>query len=249
MTDETTIPPQGDNDTLPEDADELSASAWNSPDARGLDIDAALAAVAALSEPVTEQEAEEIAQDAAPRKRIGAYTPTLPLPPLTRLRRGQPGSVIPALFLIGIGGWLTLTTTSGGQIDGMLLAVAVIGGVALSLLAHWIGSGRWSRGTLLFGALIVLAAGVIFAAGRVPVSYPALVAAGGVALILGGRLARPPVRRVTAPGLLLIAAGGVGWLVTLEIVPPSLLPLAATAAPGVAVIVLIVLLLPRLRRR
>jgi hypothetical protein len=249
MTDETMIPPQeGDNETVTPPA----APDWSlyAPDTGDLDIDAALAAVASLSDPVTPQEAEEIAIDAAPRKRVGAYTPTLALPPLSRLKRGQLGSVVPALLLIGVGAWLTLTTTSGGAVDSMLLTLLLIGGAALALIAYWIGSGRWSHGTLLFGALIALTLVVIVTAGRVPaISYPALLIAAGIAVILAGALSRPPLRRAAAPALLLIAAGLIGVVTLLVGIPSALLPALNIAAPAAAVVVLIVLLLPRLRRR
>lgn len=257
MTDETTRLPDEDNPNLnPVQPTALEPDAdWNmlSTGGSALDIDAALAAAAALSdEPATPAEAQDIALDAAPRKRVGTYAPALSLPPMTRLKRGQLGSLVPALVLIGVGAWLTLTTTSGASLDPLLLIAALIGGIAVSLLAHWLGSGRWSRGTLLFGVLIALTAAGIGAAalrGELGRTYPLILAFAGVALILAGVLSRPPMRRAFAPGLLLIAAGVVGALVTLGIVPSGLLPFAASAAPIVAILVVIVLLLPRLRRR
>jgi len=257
MTDETTRLPDEDNDTLEPSAQPVEplpdlTPDWSlySPDSSGQDIDAALAAVAALSEPVTKQEAEEIALDAAPPKRVGAYAPTLAMPPLSRLKRGQPGSVVPALVLIGLGAWLTLTTTSGASVDLALVLVAAIGGLALSLLAYWLGSGRWSRGTLLFGVLVALTLALVFAMLQDRVAlYPLILAAAGVGLIGAGILARPVERRAFAPGLLLILGGGAGLLGSLGFVPPTLLPAANIALPAVAVLVVILLLLPRLRRR
>ncbi len=255
MTDKTNLIPDGDNDIIPLEPvaqNPDTAPDWSiyAHDRDAEDIDAALAAVASLSEPVTEKEAQEIALDAAPPKRTSAYSPTLPMPPLSRLKRGQLGSVIPALLLIGLGAWLTLNTTSGTAIDPTLIALVVIGGIALTLIAHWIGTGRWSRGTLLFGVLIALVLAFVFAAMQGFASfYPLVIAASGVALIAAGVLSRPPERRAFAPGLLLIVAGGIGLVVSMGIVPSNLLPIAVTAAPIVALLVLIILLLPRLRRR
>lgn len=277
MTDETTRLPAGDNEPVepadpgaePEDAAEplidppdvadsfdeplleLAAPDWSiySPDSSGQDIDAALAAVAALSEPVTRQEAEEIALDAAPRKRASAYAPQLAMPPLSRLKRGQLGSVVPALLLIGLGAWLTLTTTSGGSIDPQILTVAIIGGAALALVAYWLGAGRWSRGTLLFGLLIALTLALGVAMLQSVSFYPLIFAALGVGLIGAGVLARPVERRAFIPGLLLILGGAAGLLESLGIVPPIQLSAATVMLPVVAVLIVILLILPRLRRR
>ena len=257
MTDKTNLIPDGDNDIIPLEPvaqNPDTAPDWSiyAHDRDAEDIDAALAAVASLSEPVTEKEAQEIALDAAPPKRTSAYSPTLPMPPLSRLKRGQLGSVIPALLLIGLGAWLTLNTTSGTAIDPTLIALVVIGGIALTLIAHWIGTGRWSRGTLLFGVMIALTFAVIYLSGRraeLHLTYPVILSFAGVALILAGVLSRPPIRRAFAPGLLLIVAGGIGLVVSMGLVPSNLLPIAVTAAPLVALLVLIILLLPRLRRR
>ncbi|MBE2272009.1 MAG: hypothetical protein IAE80_27485 [Anaerolinea sp.] len=280
MTDETNLIPERDNEPIdpllssveadavqqadaelappitafPETTAVSDESLWNAyfPD-NGVDIDAALAAVASLNEPVTQQEAEDIALDAAPPPmQPTAYVPQLVMPPLSRLKRGHPGSLIPALLLIGLGAWLTLTTTSGATIDPLLVTAVVIGGAAFALLAQWIGSGRWSRGTLLFGVLIALVFALAFAVTRginLLQTYPLILSAAGVALILAGVLSRPPLRRAFLPGMLLVAGGIAGMVVTMGILPSNWLPLAVNAAPVVALAILVLLIAPALLNR
>ena len=223
------------------------------PDLGEMDIDSALAAVASLSEPVAEREADEQARIDAREKAIPTYVPESALPPMTTLKRGHLGSVVPALLLIGIGAWLTLMTTSGAAVDPLLLAGVALGAVALSLFAQWLGSGRWSRGTLFFGVLIALVM-LFFAAGMQPneidltQAYPLLLAAFGAALIAAGLLARPVKGRAFIPGALLIAAGGLGLAINLGMIPTQLLSFAVPVAPFVLIAVVVLLLLPRFRK-
>ncbi len=221
------------------------------------DIDAALAAVASFNEMMPEGEAEAEAQADAART-APAFVPEMQLPPLTTLKRGQLGSVVPALLLIGIGAWLMLLTTTGAQPDPLLVALVIGGGIVLSLLAQWIGTGRWSRGVLFFALAALLLTGAVagfnaFAqqSGGVNLvqGYPLLIAALGLAFVLDGVLARPASARVIAPGMLLIVAGGVGLAVTLNLLPTSLLDFAAPLLPVVLVIVTVLLLLPLIFRR
>ncbi len=219
------------------------------------DVDAALAAVASFSEAVPEAEAEAQAEAA---RSVLAFVPEQHLPPLTTLKRGQLGSIVPALLLIGIGAWLTLLTTTDTQPDPLLLALVIGGGVVLALLAQWLGTRRWSRGVLFFALTALLIAGTVAGinalsqqSGGIDLlrGYPLLIAALGLAFLLDGLLARPASARVIAPGLLLIVAGGVGLAVTLNLLPTSLLDFAAPLLPVVLVIVAVLLLLPLIFRR
>lgn len=223
------------------------------PDLGEMDIDSALAAVASLSESIAEREADEQARIDAREKAIPTYVPESTLPPMTTLKRGHLGSVVPAVLLIAIGAWLTLTTTSGAAVDPVLLAGVALGAVALSLFAQWLGSGRWSRGTLFFGVLIALTM-LFFAAGMQPngldltQAYPLLIAAFGAALVAAGLLARPVKTRALIPGILLIVAGGLGLVINLGIIPAELLSFAVPVAPFVLIAVVVLLLLPRFRK-
>ena len=209
----------------------LPAEDWNLDD-----IDAALAAVASLSEIMPEREAEaEVRADA--RRGKPTFVPEMRMPPLATLKRGQLGSLIPALLLIGFGAWLTLTTTTGTPPDPLLVAAVIIGGIVLSLLAQWLGTGRWSRGALFFALLLLLAAGVIFFSLQPNGldflrGWPLLVVALGVAIVLAGLLARPFNGRLLVPGVLTVLAGVVGLTVTLGLIPPDITAMAIPLSPG-----------------
>ncbi|MEP7291885.1 MAG: hypothetical protein ABI835_08870 [Chloroflexota bacterium] len=217
------------------------------------DIDVALAAVASLSEIMPEREAEAEARADA-KKSAPTFVPAMQLPPLATLKRGRLGSLVPALLLIGLGAWLTLTTTAGTPPDPLLTAALVGGVIVVSLLAHWLGTGRWSRGLLFFALLALLVVGVIVFtmqpnAVEPKRAYPLLLVALGAAVGLAGLLARPFNPRLTLPGGLLVLAGAVGFTITLGLLPANLLTLAPPLAPAMLVVVLVLLLLPLVFRR
>ncbi len=217
------------------------------------DIDAALAAVASLSEIMPEREAEAEARADA-RQSAPTFVPEMPMPPLTTLKRGQLGSLVPALLLIALGAWLTITTTSGTPPNPLLVSAAVVGGLILTLLAEWLGTGRWSRGILFFALIVLFFTGVIAFSIQpqgidLQRGYPLLIVAIGLALLLAGFLSRPVNARLIAPGALVILAGVVGMVITLGLIPSDLLTWAVPAAPVVLVIVLVLWLLPLIFRR
>ncbi len=212
------------------------------------DIDAALAAVASLSELSSDAEVD-LHEQAAP-----TFVPEMSMPPLTTLKRGQLGSLVPALLLIGLGAWLTLTTTTGAPPAPLVVAGAVIGGLVVTLLAYWISSGRWSRGALFFALVVLLVAGVIGFSLQpnglnLTRAYPLLIVAVGLALVLDGLLARPANTRLIAPGALLVLAGVVGLTVTLDLIPANMMTIAAPLAPVVLIVVVVLWLLPLVFRR
>lgn len=234
------------------------------PAGEGVDIEAALAAVSSLSDMLAEQEAAEqakIAQaeaeaQAAEERRLRVQHPELffPVPPATVLRRGQMASVVPALLLIGIGAWLTFALTAApSPPDGLIMAAVLLGGVSVALLARWLSSGRWARGSLLLGLALLLITGVTFylqqpGAMGVTQGWPLLVVGLGAAVLLTALLAYPPERRLLLPGALLTAVGLVALVVTLGLLPAEVLALAGTVWPVVLVVVLVVWLLPVVRR-
>jgi hypothetical protein len=245
--DETLVAASYDFEDAPA-AVSLPAEDWNLGD-----IDAALAAVASLSEIMPEREAELEARADA-RQGKPTFVPEMRMPPLTSLKRGQLGSIVPALLLIGFGAWLTLTTTSGTPPQPLLVAAVIVGGIVLSLLAQWLGTGRWSRGALFFALLVLLIVGVIifslqpngldFMRG-----WPLLIVALGLAMVLSGLLARPFNARLLIPGVLTVLAGAVGLTVTLNLIPANIMSLATPLAPVMLVIVLILWMLPLVFRR
>lgn len=231
--------------------------------AEGLDIEAALAAVSTLSDMLAEQEAAEqarIAQAeaeamAAEERRMRLEHPELffPVPPPVVLRRGQVASVLPALVLIALGAWLTFAFTTGTPPDGGLVALALGGGLVIILAGRWLSSGRWARGSLFLalalggmgGALLLLAAPGSPGAAR---GWPLALIGLGAAFFLSAALAAPPDRRLILPGVLLAVSGLAALAVTFGLLPGSLLEMAAGLWPVAAVALLVVWLLPVIRR-
>lgn len=206
-----------------------------------------LLAVASISDVTAEREAER-------EFVLPAFEAALPMPPMTTLKRGHLGSLVPGLLLIGIGGWLTLTTTAGTPLDPMLMAAVGIGAVIVTLLAQWLGTGRWGRGYLFFALVLLFATGFIafsIQPGGLSLmrGWPLLVLALGVAIILSGLLSRPASRKLVAPGVLLVVAGLLGTITLNNVLPPQILTTAATWWPAVVVALALIWLLPLVFRR
>lgn len=205
------------------------------PHGEPLDIDAALAAVSLLSDVIAEREAQESAErealereaiDAALREQQRALRRAyvFPAPPMAPLQRGTASSVVPALLLMGIGGWLTFTLSTGGSVAPGVLAGVVLAGLALALLVRWSAQGRWARG-LLFTALTLLFGGALLAALALftgAAGYPLLLSAPGLALVGTALFGRPRERRLLLPGVLLILGSAVGLVVTGGVLPAAL---------------------------
>jgi hypothetical protein len=231
-----------------------------------LDIAAALAAVSNLSGYVAEQEAAEqhrIAQAEAEvqaaeeaQARLDYPERFFPFPPQVTLQRGQMASVVPALLLILIGGWLTftLTTTQSPPDSGLLLAVGA-GAAALTLAVYWLtASGGWARGMLFFALSVLLTGGAgVFLVGTTSPGlangWPLLAAAWGLAFILSGLLARPPERSLFLPGLLLMVGGAAGYTVTAGVLSGGLVSALGTFWPVVLGVAALLFLLPLVARR
>lgn len=122
------------------------------------DVDAALAALGSLNS-LAEPESMLPATDAPSR------ISSLRQPPLSVLERGTTASVVPAVLLIGMGVFLTLLVASGSPLPSASMFIGmVLLAFGLSLLAWWISSGRWARGSLLIGLITVAAGGLAFLA-------------------------------------------------------------------------------------
>jgi hypothetical protein len=269
-------PPQESHAILPEvdaandedDADEYVAEkviSLDVPVTDGMDIEAALAAVSSLSDMLAEQEAAEQAriaeieaeaQAVAERQaRMEHPEQFFPVPPLSTLQRGQMASVIPALWLILVGAWLTFTlTTTRTAPDLSLIVGIVLGGMGLALLVRWLNSGRWARGALFGGLLLLSSAAVLFYLLQ-PISpglergWPLLLCCIGIATALTGLLAFPVDRRQIFPGIVLFIAGIAGVVVSTGALGNEFVNLAASLWPVAAVIVALILLLPLIFRQ
>ncbi len=266
--DEATITPD------PEDSDHVAEAAAEAeetapverelpPITDALDIEAALAAVSSLDDMLAAEEAREQARLAREQaeaqtqqeRRARLRSPELffPMPAFSTLQRGRIDSVIPALALIGLGAWLMLTLTTSGQLPAShLLLLGFSTAAGLTLLSHWLASGRWAGGTLFFGLFILLTGGtlaLLLASGLLAVGWPLLLSAPGVTLLLAGLLQKPNVGRLFFPGLVLVVAGIAGYAITADLLPTEVTAPLAALWPVVLVLVLLVLVLPALFRR
>lgn len=183
-----------------------------------------------------------------------AYVPQMAMPRAETLRRGSLGSLAAALSLIAIGAWLTLTLSSGAQVDSLQLAAAAGAGVTLTLLAHWLGTGRWSRGVLFFALLVLSMVGLglayfVFDLLDFPRAWPLVLTGFGVAALLTAVLGRPFGRSLFTSALVLIIAGLVGAIASSGLLDATFTASAATYWPVALVTVLVLWLLPRLARR
>ncbi|HLV37303.1 MAG TPA: hypothetical protein VKY59_19445, partial [Spirillospora sp.] len=174
-----------------------------------------------------------------------------PMPSLSTIQRGRLDSVVPALVLIGIGAWLTfaLTTGTGAPSIG-LLALVMGGGLGLTLLVHWLNSGRWALGALFFALCILLMGGIfafIWLQGTLPTDWPLLLMGPGLAFFITGVIAREG--KLLLPGLLLAIGSLAALLVTNRLLPDTTISLLAGLWPLALVIVAVLLLLPRFARR
>lgn len=225
----------------------------------GLDVDQALAAVASLSDLVAEREAaaDAVEQAAAEAEEAHVETetrpdyPPFPKPPLLSLQRGQMASVVPALVLMLIGAWLTLALTNQTPPPGWLVVSVVGGGIGVTFLAQWLGSGRWSNGALLLGSGILFSAivfAVLAAETGLVQDYPFFVVAWAGAFLLTGILAHPPHRRLTLIGLALAVSGIAALGVTNGMLDSTLLSTLANFWWVIVIALVVIWLLPIIQR-
>jgi hypothetical protein len=253
---EEVAPEDSASETITDDEINTSEDTANNDNGE-LDIDAALAAVASLSDVLTieteqdVQTAEFTAVDVAPPAPIQQPQQRFfPTPPPSTLTRGSMSSVVPALVLIGIGAWLTFALSTGTPPEPLLVAAVGLGGIALTLLARWLSAGRWARGTLFMVSAMLLSAivlGIIGITGLVQL-YPLLFTAVGVAFWVSAQFARPRDLRLMFPGSVLVIGGLAGLVISSNVFGADFTNIAATIW-FIPVIVLVILwLLPLLRR-
>lgn len=231
----------------------------------GLDIEAALAAVSSLSDVVAEQEAAELsriakieaeAQAKAERQaRMDNPERFFPVPPMTTLKRGQMTSIIPAVWLIGLGAWLTFTlTTSKVAPDTNIINLVVMLGLGITLLSRWLSSRRWATGSLFFGLVSLLVGALFFyllqpASPGITNGWPLFMTAIGLAGLLTRFLSHPADSRLTFPSLILIIAGIAGSVMTLGLLNTNVTFIAASLWPVAIVIIVLIWVLPLVFRQ
>ncbi|MDX2140803.1 MAG: hypothetical protein SF123_22150 [Chloroflexota bacterium] len=217
-----------------------------------LDIDAALAAVATLSDGAAEREASEDAQEVAAEP---GSTPVflLPTPTPVALKRGTPASFIPALILIVSGALLTLATTSGAAIPTTVVVFGALAALALLMLGYWLTARRWARGAFFFAVLLLLSAAAMYAitqpGGLGMAGLPLLIIATGAALVLTAFFSRPAIRRLALPGFLLIIGGAAALIFSLGLINGALLATITPYAWIMPIVLLVLWLLPLIFRR
>ncbi len=227
----------------------------------GLDIEAALAAVSTLSDVMAEQEAAELARVARieaeaqakveHQARIENPERFFSVPPLTTLKRGQLASIIPAVWLIGLGAWLTFTLTSP---DTSLLILVIAVGLGLTFLARWLASHRWARGSLFFGLVCLLFGGLFFYVNQpnafgLASAWPLFITAIGLALLLTRILTPSAQSRLFLPSLMLIIAGLAGAVITMGLLATNITVVAASLWPVALVIIVVIWLFPLVFRQ
>ncbi len=231
----------------------------------GLDIEAALAAVSTLSDVIAEQEAAEQARidrieaeaQAKIERQARMENPErfFSVPPLTTLKRGQLASIIPALWLIGVGAWLTFTLTSTYTAPDTILLILVIAiGLGLTFIARWLASHRWARGSLFFGLVSLLFGGLFFYINQpnafgLASAWPLFFTAIGLAMLIT-RILTPSVQsRLLLPSLILIIAGLAGAVITMGLLDNNITVAAASLWPVALVTIVVIWLFPLVFRQ
>lgn len=250
-----------------EEADTQEQEAPAADDTAALDdpgVEAAADDAPALASPEEEAEAAVISADdpspvvsqAATLEPIPIAQPVgLPHPPASLLERGQAASVVPALLLIVTGAALTFALANPQIVmNGPLLLTLVCVGGGLSPVARWVSSKRWDHGSLVIGlSLVIIGLAVLFYSQMTPADpallLPLLLAAIGLACIIGAILSGGAVTRLGFIGWLLLAAGGGSLIVANDLLadlPPETMTIGASV---VGLLALLILVLPVIRRR
>jgi len=233
-----------------------------------LDIDAALAAVSQLTlltqdepidysdesdyEPEPEDTIQEFTRESEPEPH---YVAEFEQPRELSMSRGQMASVIPALTLIILGGWLTftLTTSDTPPPTGLLFSVVLIA-VGAIFLSQWLTSARWSRGNFFFGTSILLIGGLQFYFSQISPDtlnngWALWIVALGIALFSTGYIAVPRLPRLAIMGFVTMVAGAIGYVLTSGTLDPTVITFVSNLwFVGVAIIIFM-MIAPLLRRR
>ncbi len=228
-----------------------------------MDIDAALAAVSQLSllsdEPaddeITDAEYHAVDDDTGNEQSVVEYVDDFEQPRDITMARGQLSSVLPALVLIILGGWLTftLTTSNTAPSTGLLLAVVLIG-IGAVFLSQWLTSSRWSRGNFFFGLTTFLIGGIQLYLSQLAPNmlihgWTFGIIAVGVALLGTSYVTLPRLPRLSIMGILTILTGAIAYVITSGAIDATVLEFISNFWVVSVVIIAVMLLTPLLRRR
>lgn len=270
MTDEQEKSPKNENE------EKTAEPKINKRSTEDIDVVGALAALASLQDlardeqaPAKEEASEELQEferiessdEESPEEGVIAsaeapspYETIFPRPPVSALHRGQLASVVPALLLIGIGGYLTFALTiSNMAIDPMIIVAILVAGVGLMLLAQWLSSSRWAMGNFFFAMLLLLGGGTL-AYLLLPTNlnlmqgWPLLITALGTSLVLTD-LFVPSGRRLWFLGLLLAIASLAALSISMNLIPANIASIFGSIWPIPLLLLVVILLVPLFRRR
>ncbi len=229
-----------------------------------MDVDAALAAVSQLSlltanEDDMTDDTVSTDTDSSPIQSesdsIIEIVDDFEIPQEITMTRGQLSSILPAVTLIILGGWLTFTLTTTDTIPsaGLLLSVVLIG-IGVVFLSQWLNSSRWSGGNFFIGASTALIGGIqLYLSQVAPAAlnnaWALWIVAIGLALFGAGYLALPRLPRLSIMGILIIIAGGIGYVLTSGAISAEVVGFIGNLWIVGAVILGVMLLAPLLRRR
>jgi len=257
------------SDTIDVYGDEEEESLTPLATADELDIDAALAAVSQLTLLVQQEPDEDgddfvddddevVSEDAIQefsREPQSDVRFEFEQPRELSMVRGQMASVIPALSLIILGGWLTfaLTTSTIQPTAGLVFGVVLVA-VGAVFLSQWLTSARWSRGNFFFGSSALLIGGIHLYFSQVSPdavsnSWSLWIVALGIALFGAGYVAVPRLPRLGIMGFLTIITGAIGYILTSGTLDPSVIQFISNLwFVGVAIIIFM-MIAPLIRRR
>ena len=246
-----------DSKPVDDDTDAIQSALTND-----FDVDAALASLSSLGDAIAEhenpddihditQDDDEDDSDLTPvpmQQRESVTTQSyFPRPPMTRLQRGQMGSVIPAIVLIAVGAWWTfaLTTSETPPATGTV-ALVLVGALGVVMLGYWFSSRRWAQGAFFGGVTLITSAGVLLYFTQTDNfdAYPLLLLAPGIGFLLTALLSQVRSALMGFTGVALILAGLAGLAVTtgtiaIDAETDNLAPILLPVIIGVLVILVV----------
>lgn len=204
----------------------------------------------------------EAAQDEHPEESTEESFQAAPTPPASpasvepvQLRqRSLPAMAVGAL-LVALGVIFVWPVFSGGYILIREVIIAItIGGIALSLLAYWLYTGRKARGALFLALLGLSWAGLtgmmLFNVSHLSlaVDWPFYIVLAGLSILLTTLGDRLRDNRLMAPGIILVIIGGAMLAFTRDVIPTNILNFMADYWPWIALVLVIGMLPIAIRR-
>lgn len=276
--DDLASPPADDEETNVDEEESVLDSVTSFSNAteftssNDFDISAALAAVGSLDTAIDDEmlvaveraEAAELKADEEERERAARIeeetlaqrrsSEHIERPPLTKIRAGQLATIVPGLVLMVSGAYLTFALSVDDlPLTTGILALLLLGGSGISLLAYWLTSGRWSRGAFLLGAsLFITGIGALYleriaeqsaeqTSSLTMSNLPMIGVIFGAVIVLSGLLCRPRDARYTALGTGIVIGSGIYLLLTDGTLSADISGIMEQIAPFTLIAVLILI--------